>query len=320
MTDLGVYAGPGAKGVAAANTFAAVTGGRVLRRGDFLPNWSWTDIATTSGVFYSHSNISPTPLPLDVAVPLLPQQAKTAGETLRDISLGKRDDIWRRFAGTVAGYSLKFPITLRLGWEFNGSWYPWTAAGQESDFAEAFRHVAAIVRDAVSVVNGDVELIWCVSNGTTSAVPKPDSAWPGADYVDAVGVDFYDYSWLYPLKGYGKDVRDKVWASLTSGTYSLSWWADFAQAHGKPLVLPEWGPGIKSDGTGGGDNADFVHRTLTAVQHLGVAWATYFETGGSTVEHRISVPETRLPLCLDAFRQRMSSWAFASPTAGLRTA
>lgn len=121
------------------------------------------------------------------------------------------------------------PIYIRTGWEFNGDWFPWSAAGKEADFIGAYR---AFV-DAFRSVSDRFAFEWNVNE--SYGPMDPAKAYPGDDYVDIIGMDFYwDTRW-------NSSNPDQAWASMVNRPYGLAWLEDFAAEHGKPTAYSEWG-------------------------------------------------------------------------------
>jgi len=71
---------------------------------------------------------------------------------------------------------------------------------------------------------------------------NPVDAYPGDDYVDVIGMDFYYNTRWNPTNPV------KAWDEMVSSQYGLRWLEEFASAHKKPTAYPEWG--INSDGAG----------------------------------------------------------------------
>jgi hypothetical protein len=148
------------------------------------------------------------------------------GITTRDIAAGKVDAYLRRYARDVRAYGRPLLVRLFNG-EFNGSW--WYGVSPKADprvttrdFVRAWRRVVDIFR-AVGATN--VSWAWVPNAYPADATPyggiDPNIAayWPGDDYVDWAGADFYDVgtpSWL-----------DSPYA--------------FAVAHHKPFFVGEFG-------------------------------------------------------------------------------
>jgi hypothetical protein len=147
---------------------------------------------------------------------------------------------------------------VRLGWEYDGSWYPWSAMGNCDVFQDAYRRVRNLFRSVSGGFRFDL-------NGTGSFMSKPTGvacAWPGDAYVDIVGLDTYD-------KGYGFSLYDVVTDSWADPEYvfesrtlpRLQFQRDFAIAHGKTVSFPEWAlvsGAAESLNNAGGDNPAFI--------------------------------------------------------------
>jgi hypothetical protein len=90
--------------------------------------------------------------------------------------------------------SQNYPILLRPMSEMNLNWDIWAGTyspNQPADYAPAFRHLVDVFR-ARGATN--VKFIWAVNYETIPNTPENDIAnyWPGAEYVDYIGIDGYD--------------------------------------------------------------------------------------------------------------------------------
>jgi beta-mannanase len=106
---------------------------------------------------------------------------------LADIATGRFDDYITEFATDVK--RLNLPIALTVAHEMNGHWYPWgTRKNTAKDFVAAWKHIHGIFEAA-----GATNVIWTwtpnVINYLRNTPLRP--YWPGADYVDWVGIDGY---------------------------------------------------------------------------------------------------------------------------------
>jgi len=112
---------------------------------------------------------------------------------LKDIGNGKYDayiDSWANGARSFGG-----EVWLRFGHEMNGNWYPWTISaqgGNAAPYVAAFRRIHDRFRKAGA---SNVRFIWCFN---AESVPQtawndPKRAYPGDDYVDAIGMDGYNF-------------------------------------------------------------------------------------------------------------------------------
>ncbi len=237
------------------------------------------------------------------AIPLLPGPTNGAGPdgsagTSDDVSLqkcsdGQYDQYWKAMANNLVTYGLGSTI-MRLGWEFDGDWYAWSARGRESQFAGCFRRVVTAVRQAQP--NAGFKFDWNPTEDISQwSSAQVEAAWPGDDYVDYIGVDAYDSSWAsnsYPYPSSCDSAcrtthQTNAWNDLSRGLYAMR---DRAVTHNKLLSIPEWGVWNRPDGHGGGDNPlyiskmyDFVHAAENRV-----GFQIYFDVNWSDGGHQIS--------------------------------
>jgi hypothetical protein len=113
-------------------------------------------------------------------------------DTLKMVTAGKFDTLLRdHFAKPIAAWG--HPIFIRMNWEFNGNWYPWsvgTNGNTAADFVAAWRHVVDLFR-----ANGarNVSWVWCANayssgSGLSTTVAQ---SYPGDAYVDWTAMDGY---------------------------------------------------------------------------------------------------------------------------------
>jgi hypothetical protein len=183
---------------------------------------------------------------------------------LAGIAAGGADGAYQYVANTLvaAGYG---DAIIRIGWEFDGNWMPWSAQNDPSAFKAAYRHV----HDIFAAASAGFVYDWCGAAGyqraasagsTWQGAADWSSYYPGDDVVDTVGLDVYDES----TAAYGATSRtwvnpQKVWAAVIP---ALQVQLAFAQAHGKLVSFPEWGlwagPTQSATVHGGGDDPTFV--------------------------------------------------------------
>lgn len=153
---------------------------------------------------------------------------------------------------------------IRLGWEANGTWFPWSIKGNYNGFKACFRRAVQAMR---SVVPG-LKIEWSVNreswNGKYQNVAA--NAYPGDDVVNVIGLSYYDQ---WPAA-----TSEAVWNS--SFKPELDFWANFARSRGKQLAVGEWGLGNKSGG--GFDNPFFIRkmREFFAQNASLIAYEAYF--------------------------------------------
>ncbi len=273
---LGVYAGSG--NVDGVGAFESRLGRSVHRVHDMLSKTSWssiTDVGWTSARWnatrYAHRVV--------YSVPMLPD----TGGTLAQGASGAYNEHFRTLALALVAAG-EGSATLRVGWEFNGSWYRWSIGvpNGPADFAEYWRQ---IVRTMRGVAGANFKFDWTASNGSSwvdGVQLEAASAWPGDAYVDYVGMDIYDQSWG-PWNG------DAVarWNEYVTQRNGLAWQRQFAAAHGKPISLPEWGLGHRHDGNGGGDEPYFIESMYEWIRTSAMGYHTYFEFSDSNLDARL---------------------------------
>lgn len=138
-------------------------------------------------------------------------------------------------------------LHIRFAHEYNGSFSAWAvSAGNASNFVTAFRRFAILQRQ---IIPGSVSC-WSPNYGTSSGATL-ESTWPGADYVDVVGPDWYN-NW--PHATTAADFNSNLIYAPGGNPQGLGSWLAYAAAKGKPMCLPEFGnPAVNGDGGGGGE-------------------------------------------------------------------
>lgn len=164
------------------------------------------------------------------------------GPTYAQIAQGKADTqalAWLQ-AANDAGAQLKRPVYVDFEHEANASFDQWL--GTPSQFGAAWRHLYSLAQRA-----GLTHLRWTLVLMHYTYFPKADRPkwswrlgfasdyWPGAAYVNYVAADGYDRG---GCKSSGTSKPTAVSMAVTDiFTYPLQW----AEQHGKPFVIAEWG-------------------------------------------------------------------------------
>jgi hypothetical protein len=238
------------------------------------------------------------------SVPLLPGPWDRSGpqfgsDAKKPVSLtaGARGDYnahFRKLAENLVKYGLADSI-LRLGWEWNGGWYAWRARDDPKSFAGYWREIVKTMR----VVPGTEKLRYCW-NPTIGWIGHPvEDAWPGDEFVDYVGLDVYDQSYLkdtypWPTNATPAEItvrQHKVWEQvILHGEKGLAYWKKFSDQHGKPLAIPEWGVHNPKDKHGGGDNPYFIEQMHKFINNPAnrVYFHCYFDVQAGDGHHQLS--------------------------------
>jgi hypothetical protein len=168
------------------------------------PTLSQTFVSVAQGV-------SVTTLQAVGGVPLLTIEPwrPGGGPNQADFSLSHTiDGTWDRqyesIAHSIAAYG--DVVLIRFAHEMNGHWYPWGVANgnRPGQYAAAWRHVVTLFRAA-----GVTNALWVWSPNIVRGASSQTISefWPGAKYVDIVGLTGYGVSEISPRRTYDKTLR-----------------------------------------------------------------------------------------------------------------
>lgn len=258
QAPMGVYLGGGCVGTARIAEYEQWLGRSLERSSDGLAYESW--MAMTKAAERGSACWAKTGLPMSIAVPLLPKDNQA---NLASGAKGDYDLYFVQIAETFVKRGLG-NVTIRLGWEFNHSWFPWRASKDPQAWVAYWRRVVTAMR---SVPGANFKFDWCPGWGKGQV--DPPSVYPGDDYVDVIGIDIYNISW-HPR------TPEQRWDLKLNAPFGLKWQKEFAQAHGKPVSFPEWGTGTRPDGRGGGDDPYFITQMAGWIASSNVAYHNYW--------------------------------------------
>ena len=258
----------------------------------FFGNTSWSHMISSAGAL--RSRLPAVPGRMIVAVGMVPHDqagrlaACAAGEfdsfiqSLRSALLNN---------GGLEVANAGRPLMIRLGWEANvvEGGFPWGATGDGADWRNCFRRWVDIlnpVTDATTTPptrQKSFTIVWNMANRGNFPYPI-DNMWPGEDYVDIVGSQFYDRCPPLP------DGNDAEWQRRLAARDSYGnpagpvAWLNYAKSKGKPYALPEWGVGGPNDvcAKPGIDNAFFIKKMYELFQlyAVDIAFESYFNGHG----------------------------------------
>ncbi len=107
---------------------------------------------------------------------------------VQQIASGQGNTFLRTYARAVRSFG--HPVILSFGHEMNGTWYSWGAGHiTPAEFVAAWRQVVRVFRAAGA---SNVTWMWTVTS-TNAASAMLRQWWPGASYVNWVGIDGYYY-------------------------------------------------------------------------------------------------------------------------------
>jgi hypothetical protein len=147
---------------------------------------------------------------------------------------------------------------IRLGWEMNGTWYPW--GGDPGNYVNAYNNAAEAMK---SVPGANFTFTWNVNNGNSGPAPFQDY-YPGGQNVNVIADDAYDNT------GSAQTV-----ISEAGGLQDV---ANFAQQQGKAFAVPEWGLWNTS-----GDDPSYINTMASFFKSVpNLAWQSYYGDGSTT--------------------------------------
>jgi hypothetical protein len=203
---------------------------------------------------------------------------------------GSFDGYYTEFAKKLASSGTQNAI-VRIGWESNGKSRPWFCGTDAAAFKTTWQRIASILRR----YNPSVKTEWSsIKKGA-----QPGSIldyYPGDQYVDIVGVNYYD-GW--PALSTQSAWDSQYNASYKGGPYGLGAWYQFARSRGKQLACSEWG--INAGRYGCIDNPLYIENMHDFFMRnsSGIAYENYFNQKSY---HQIN-PGTRNPKASAKYRQ-----------------
>ncbi|MGY2078786.1 glycoside hydrolase family 26 protein [Modestobacter sp. SYSU DS0657] len=166
------------------------------------------------------------------------------GETWDEAAAGVYDERWRESLTELARLRADRPGTtyIRFAHEMNGDWYPWAV---RADDVEAFIEAWKRFRGLQEEIFPDAQLVFAVNRESVDNGVDWRLTFPGTDYVDVLGVDYYnqnDYvdtaaEWSASLEATAEDGSPE----------GLARHLEFARSVGLPLAVPEWS-GVADEG------------------------------------------------------------------------
>jgi hypothetical protein len=224
---------------------------------------------------------------LVLGVPILPGTG-----TLAQGATGAYDPYFTTLAKNLVSAGESDAI-LRLGWEFNGTWFPWSVqtGADAANFVKFWQHIVTTMR---AVHGQKFAFVWN-PNGPSPTSYTPDQAYPGNAYVDYVGTDDYDNFWGTPF------TPAAAWANQLSQQWGFNWLTSFAAAHGKPIAIPEWSDEYRTDGHGLGDDPSFMDNMAAWFVSHKVAFADIWSYDSSST-YRNNILDGTFPKSLAEFK------------------
>ena len=186
---------------------------------------------------------------------------------------GAYDGYAKQFARVLLYWGLGNSI-IRLGWEANDQSDPESALGTTpADWHDWAEYWANIAQSMNSVPGADFVFDWTV-NQYWQPIPL-DEWYPGDNVVDIIGIDAYDSGVSDPALS-----PQQRWEKLYNEPDGLAAVAAFAQEHGKPLSIPEWGLAPSGGEGGANDDPTYMLGLANFIDTHDVEYESYFYQPG----------------------------------------
>jgi hypothetical protein len=256
----------------------------VLYRVVFADEATWRSIAAPYFLRTTKAWLAADPKHVEVVS--IPLAAKgSPSDVLQSVADGDQDNTYRELARRLNDTGAPDRIIVRLGWELNGNWFPWTAVKSPETFAKAFRRVVLLMRKEAPQLRFEWNL---AREGERGFDWK--RAYPGNDVVDIVSMDVYDQ-------------YTHGWDDIRNGPGGLTTFRAFAKANKKPEAYTEWG--LSTSAHGRGDDPEFVegmHAWFNAPD-ANVLYQAYWNTRSGGPNAALSGPDAgNVPVSTVRFR------------------
>jgi len=253
----------------------------------FATHYTWNDMRVAN--IYT-DNFTANGIRI-IAIPTQPENEGIVGN--QRAANGEFNAWWQQWGQDIANKGWNNNKTVvRLNWELNGNWYNHSSnRPSQPVFIQAWRQVVNSIR----VHAPNVLFDYCV-NSRVSQDGDWQTSYPGDEYVDIVGLDFYD-AWP-PF------YNDALFQSEASKSPSLFTLSQFARDHGLLMVIDEGGNAHNPEG--GGDNPFYWEKMwqwLNANTDI-LAWHVIYNDPGAPADlHHGLVPNTDNPNSAARFKQ-----------------
>lgn len=186
-------------------------------------------------------------------LPLLPKNAKPA--QLTAVAAGKHDASFRKVARDLRQRG-RGTAVVRIGWEANGNWMPFSVtASTAKNYRAAYRRVAQVMKkEAPGLIFSFEVNCGTPLRGQTNRLDSLTRLYPGNDVVHLIGCTAYDWDVI----GSNSEASWKrsIRPAKAVGVADV---AAFARSRGKGLAFNEWGLAPKNR-DGHGDNPFYLRK------------------------------------------------------------
>jgi Ca2+-binding RTX toxin-like protein len=257
MTKLGVFIGNNPSDL---QQFESWLGKPVEGVLGFTGSQNWSD--ADPGWQLSSSFLGGAGRHINWSIPAWPDSGGVGA--MREAAAGQHNGTYKNWAGKILASRAGDgdPIYVRTTWELGGEWFAWTGHAKEDP--EAYKKAFQQFAQSFHEVSPRFKIVW-------DFVPdrgEVEQWYPGDAAVDVISQDVYwhtQYSGTDPVAAFDRAVN-----GMSRG---LAWVANFAEEHGKPIAISEWGvPG------NGYDGAKYIELMQAWMEEHNVVYADYWNS------------------------------------------
>jgi hypothetical protein len=247
----------------------------------FAPRQTWNDLRT--GLNSTHATWLNNTGIIIYSVPHAPMSEGTSMNTKGANNQYQTQQ--RDFGAWLAANGFNSPrLVLRVDWEANGNWYPWSI---QNGGAEVFKQ--SLINFVTNVRAGgatQVKFDLCFNKGPSHS-GADFAAFPGKEYIDIIGIDQYDY--------WGPSFNATQWQNEMDKYPSIQAVAEFAIANDIMWAVDECGvTNPYTAGISGGDNPYYFHALWDTIHRPGyierMAWFNTYDDPGApaSLNHKLT--------------------------------
>ncbi|KAJ3074305.1 hypothetical protein HDU98_011569 [Podochytrium sp. JEL0797] len=191
------------------------------------------------------------------------------------------------------------PMFVRFAPEMNGDWFPYgTQAGTPADFLALWMRVY----NAMATLAPKVALVWSPNVQGPSGAYAYAPYWPGAAYVDWVGLSIY-----WKVYDNVNQVADPNYVQLlvdgTGEGVTESFYQDYAVQYNKPFMMSEGGAAINTQFTSDGVNYTSINPGPGQAAIMMSYWNGYLFSSSFIAAH----PLFRMAVSFEIYKQKEDS-------------
>lgn len=290
-TVIAAYFGNGNIGRVA--SFNAATGITLTGISDYCSGSNWAGITQPSGI----SAYKGSGLTLCLGVNPAPDASWTphggnTSTTWAAVAAGTYNANYTALANYVKSLGLK--AIYRPAWELpaNMPWSP-VAATDYPNISAGLAQMAKTLKTADPTCLIDINSLWGANYTPSGVAINAQACVPATSpYVDIISCDDYDQSWNGSIFTNGDPNNTCTTAqsqaawndAMTTNSYSIESWAEFAASNGKRFAMPETSVAIRNDGHGLGDDPLFMTNMNALMKFTNMAYLSFYpfqDSGGN---------------------------------------